>query len=370
MTQAHEHSNRDRQEHQAQDERGLRVVAFQQQVDRERHRLSDARKVAREGDGGAELTEGARPAQHGAGRKRWRDERYGHPPEHGPASGAERPRSVLVAPVHRAQSGLDRQDEERHGHERLRHHDSRGGERERDADRGEPRPDEAAPSECEQQRDAAHDRRQDHRQRRERAQQAAAWKLDARVDPRQRNAKHQRHDRRGNRCDHRQSQRVERYGRDQLARGVIPRRAREQARQRQDEERGSCGREHRDRDRDPLSPHAGRKPYPCRTACPCAESRSPMKPSAHARLRADFKTAAGYVATTFSLSGMRTPCTLTPAAVTSVTYTMPASASPSSILPTTDLTSVSRLFGVTGTPALARIWEAYLPAGTVGPAEM
>src|SRR5438093_12784609 len=74
---------------------------------------------------------------------------------------------------------------------------------------------------------------------------------------------------------------------------ALPRGARYQPRERQDEERGACGREHRDRYRDPLSPHAGRKPYLRKTACPCAESRLLMKPSANARLRADFKTEAG-----------------------------------------------------------------------------
>src|ERR1041384_2126604 len=46
---------------------------------------------------------------------------------------------------------------------------------------------------------------------------------------------------------------------------------------------------------------------------------------------------------------------------------MPASASPSRTLLTTDLTSVSRLFGVTLTPALASACDAYLPGGRRAP---
>src|SRR5215207_949446 len=67
---------------------------------------------------------------------------------------------------------------------------------------------------------------------------------------------------------------------------------------------------------------------------------------------------------TFWSSGMSTPSTLSPPAVTSVTYTIPASASPRETLVTTALTLSSCDTGVTLTPALSRICLAYLPAGT------
>src|SRR6266508_851156 len=65
---------------------------------------------------------------------------------------------------------------------------------------------------------------------------------------------------------------------------------------------------------------------------------------------------------------MSTPSTLSPPAVTSLTYTMPASASPSETLVTTALTLSSCETGLTVTPALSRACWAYLPAGTSGAA--
>src|SRR5215207_9081494 len=56
--------------------------------------------------------------------------------------------------------------------------------------------------------------------------------------------------------------------------------------------------------------------------------------------------------------------TLSPPAVTSVAYTIPASASPRDTLVTTALTLSSCDTGVTLTPAWSRICLAYLPAGT------
>ena len=50
-------------------------------------------------------------------------------------------------------------------------------------------------------------------------------------------------------------------------------------------------------------------------------------------------------------SGISTPSASSPAAVTSVTYTIPASASPEVTLVTTPRTFSSRLTGVTSTPA-------------------
>src|SRR5215207_9036547 len=67
---------------------------------------------------------------------------------------------------------------------------------------------------------------------------------------------------------------------------------------------------------------------------------------------------------TFWSSGMSTPSTLSPPAVTSVTYAIPASASPRETLVTTALTLSSCDTGVTPTPAWSRTCLAYLPAGT------
>src|SRR5256885_15298141 len=61
---------------------------------------------------------------------------------------------------------------------------------------------------------------------------------------------------------------------------------------------------------------------------------------------------------------MSTPATRAPAAFTSVTYTMPASASPLDTLVTTALTLSSRDTGSTLTPAAFRAWAAYAPHGT------
>src|SRR5215203_3540989 len=67
---------------------------------------------------------------------------------------------------------------------------------------------------------------------------------------------------------------------------------------------------------------------------------------------------------TFRSSRMSTPSTSSPPAVTSVTYTIPASASPRETLVTTALTLSSCDTGLTLTPALSRTCLAYLPAGT------
>src|SRR5437762_2751590 len=65
---------------------------------------------------------------------------------------------------------------------------------------------------------------------------------------------------------------------------------------------------------------------------------------------------------------MATPATRAAADLTSVTYTMPASASPRLTLLSTARTSTSWLTGLAVTPALASASSAYLPAGTVGAA--
>ncbi len=68
------------------------------------------------------------------------------------------------------------------------------------------------------------------------------------------------------------------------------------------------------------------------------------------------RTAAGYEATAFCASGTATVVTLPPAAAASVTYTRPASASPSSTLLSTARTFGSWETGFTFTPAPSRIF--------------
>src|SRR6266496_3920527 len=92
-----------------------RLVLLQRQRDRQRQRLGGPRQVAGEGDGGAELAEGSRPAQRGACPQRRGDQRHGHPPEGRPAARAKGGGSVLVAPVHRPQARLGGDDQEGHG---------------------------------------------------------------------------------------------------------------------------------------------------------------------------------------------------------------------------------------------------------------
>src|SRR5439155_24390214 len=79
-----------------------------------------------------------------------------------------------------------------------------------------------------------------------------------------------------------------------------------------------------------------------------------------------FTTAIGYTAMTFWLSGTSTPAALSPAALTSVTYTMVASASPDVTLARADFTSSSCDFGLTVTPAEVSACWLYVPAGTLG----
>ena len=68
--------------------------------------------------------------------------------------------------------------------------------------------------------------------------------------------------------------------------------------------------------------------------------------------------------TTSSDSSNRTPVTVSPAAVTSVTYTSPASASPEVTLANTSLTDCSSLTGSMSTPVFFSISAVALPQGT------
>ncbi len=75
-------------------------------------------------------------------------------------------------------------------------------------------------------------------------------------------------------------------------------------------------------------------------------------------------TPIGYVPITFCESGIVTPVTLVPALLTSVTYTIPASASPRVTFDSTALTFSSFDAGLTLTFAFAKAWAANLPHGT------
>ena len=76
-----------------------------------------------------------------------------------------------------------------------------------------------------------------------------------------------------------------------------------------------------------------------------------MNAAAPAVFGAFLISAIGYSVVSFTLAGMVTPVALPWLALTSVTYTMPASASPRVILVTTPPTLVSSLTGLTVTPA-------------------
>src|SRR5215470_6087383 len=74
----------------------------------------------------------------------------------------------------------------------------------------------------------------------------------------------------------------------------------------------------------------------------------------------------GYSVVSFWLAGIGTPVALVSLALTSVTYTMPASTSPRVTLVTTPPTLVSSLTGLTVTPAFLNMAVATAPHGTSG----
>src|SRR5690349_14921007 len=76
--------------------------------------------------------------------------------------------------------------------------------------------------------------------------------------------------------------------------------------------------------------------------------------------------AIGYSVEALSLAGIGTPLTLEPAAITSVTYTMPASTLPSSTWVSTDFTSGCRVTGLTVILAFLKTCPATTPHGTCG----
>src|SRR5262252_604737 len=76
--------------------------------------------------------------------------------------------------------------------------------------------------------------------------------------------------------------------------------------------------------------------------------------------------AIGYRVEAFTLAGIVTPLTLDPAAITSVTYTTPASTLPSSTWVSTDFTSGCSVTGLTVIPAFLNTSAATTPHGTFG----
>ena len=186
------------------------------EVDRERQGLGAADDVAGEGDGGAELAEGPGPREHGSGDHRRQDHRQGDPSERGPPPGPQGGRHVLVATVHRAQRGLDRDDEERERHERLGQDGAGGRERELhpEAEQGiEPVVHQAPVAEGGEQGDAADDRGQHQRQQHQAADERLAREVDPGQHPGQGQAEQHRQRGRAERADQRQAERVPCHGR-------------------------------------------------------------------------------------------------------------------------------------------------------------
>src|SRR5690606_27896777 len=84
---------------------------------------------------------------------------------------------------------------------------------------------------------------------------------------------------------------------------------------------------------------AGIKPYFAITACPSGDRTSATKAFARSGFLLSEMGVMGYVAIVFRASGISSlPIFEAASAVTSVTYTIPASASPRDTLVTTDLT--------------------------------
>src|SRR5207302_3564370 len=97
-------------------------VALEGDVDGGGHGLGASLEVAGDGDGGAELTEGAGAAEHHAVGEGGTDQRQGDRAEDVPRPGAQRPGDLLDAAIDAAQPGGDRVDVEGPGNEALREH--------------------------------------------------------------------------------------------------------------------------------------------------------------------------------------------------------------------------------------------------------
>ena len=135
-----------------------------------------------------------------------------------------------IAPVHGPQPGLDGDDQERHGHERLGQDGPGGGERQGDPERPvEPLADQPAAAEGQQQGHPADDRRQHHRQGGEGPHQVAPGELDPGQQEGQGDAEGDRHRHRPGRADQRQPQRLQHPGAGQLGAEAPPRGPPEQA---------------------------------------------------------------------------------------------------------------------------------------------
>src|SRR5215471_14258716 len=91
-----------------------------------------------------------------------------------------------------------------------------------------------------------------------------------------------------------------------------------------------------------------------------------MNAAAAVGFGAALSSAIGYSVVSFWSAGMVTPVALPSLALTSVTYTMPASASPRVTLVTTPPTLVSSLTGLTVTLAFLKMAVATAPHGTSG----
>ena len=293
---------------------------FEREEDRERHRLGLALEVAGERDRGAELAECPGPRQRGAGGDRRRDQRKRDPSEARPATRTECGRGVFVAPVEPAQRGLDRDHEERHRDERLRHDRPADGERKPQPDPVvEVLADNAATAEREEQGHPAHHRWQDHRQDHERSREAPARELDAREHPGKRRTPNTIESSAAaseQMSDNRNASVV--TGIAQLVPDLGPRRPHEHSDDRQREERNRDGRDDDGRGREAAARYALRKPNRARIFCPGFDMTNTMNAFAVIELLVSFTSVIAYWAITLSLLGIFTPATSPLAACTSV----------------------------------------------------
>src|SRR5262249_21593987 len=134
-----EYCERDREQDEAQRDPSFRPP-LELDVDRQRDGLRPPGEVAGEGDGCAELAERACPTQRGAGSDRWTNQWNRDPAEDSPAGRSECPGRRLEPAVEALQHTFHRENEERHGDERLREHRAGGGEGEADTQRLEELP--------------------------------------------------------------------------------------------------------------------------------------------------------------------------------------------------------------------------------------
>ena len=233
-------------------------------------------------------------AQQSAAPARGGDQGQRHPPEARPRTRTEGRGCVLVALVDLADAGLDRDDEEGHGDERLGEHRAGGGERQ--GHPGEPverLTDEAAAAEGEQEGHPADHRRQDHRQGHQRADDRAAGEGDPGENPRQGHPQRHRQRHRRDRALQRQAQRRPHVGGEQLGAHLRPRRALEQADERKHDQRHRPPRRDQEAQRRPPLPHGPRKPRARSAFCPSPETISSTNARAALRCVLAFTTAIG-----------------------------------------------------------------------------